>query len=633
MKKLMLCFTFLLMISFSYAQLPVIDGLITHLDETGLIAESNGVIVRWDDLSGNNADMLPVSGADTVPAVISTSTSAILPFNNHVRSRLGAAGWDPPAAANMAHCEVAELIVYGRELSDVERNSVGYYLEKKYSFGSAYTDPGAGCTLTVNIKPASIMGDTVTPAVGAYKYLNDETVEIEALPHYVDCPDVYDFSHWTVDGTDVYSSVTTFLMDVDKTVTANYKDIRECGDLCHPILTGDFDGDCEVTLTDFAVFAKNWLLNKSPNPPRKAGLQQESLFVNNGSNFYRIPSLVVTKNNTVLAFCNRRVGSIDDYTPEHNLILQRSLDGGQTWQPVQELCTLTGWACPIGSAVLDENTGKILVTYTRNPATEEAIQQNTVQNLPTGYFIASSTDDGMTWSHQYLNVTANSSGKIGHCHGSAPGITLQSGQRNGRLVMPAKTGTELQGVSSEEFLEDLQTTHYNCAIYSDDHGLTWQTSEPVQVGTGEGCLAEMSDGTIYYNSRAYFLDYKRRIAYSYDSSETFKNFSFDETLLEPVYGCNAGLVRYPFKRADGKNIFIFSNPANHLVIRTEMTIKISYDEGKTWPVSRIIHDGYAAYSALAVSQNGTIYCLYECGESEIEEIKIARFNIEWVSGK
>jgi len=86
------------------------------------------------------------------------------------------------------------------------------------------------------------------------------------------------------------------------------------------------------------------------------------------------------------------------------------------------------------------------------------------------------------------------------------------------LIAPAQFAL----IANEE-IETLQRHHYNCAIYSDDGGRTWHTSEPVQDGTGEGCLAELSDGRIYYNSRAYFLDGWRRIAWSYDGGETFSD--------------------------------------------------------------------------------------------------------------
>ena len=118
-----------------------------------------------------------------------------------------------------------------------------------------------------------------------------------------------------------------------------------------------------------------------------------------------------------------------------------------------------------------------------------------------------------------MRIAPNGDGCCGSTHGASAGITLQYGKKKGRLIAPARFATK-----PDEELETLQKYHYNCTIYSDDHGQTWQTGGKVQVGTGEGCIAELSDGTIYYNSRAYFLDGKRRIAWSNDGGETFEEF-------------------------------------------------------------------------------------------------------------
>jgi len=64
-----------------------------------------------------------------------------------------------------------------------------------------------------------------------------------------------------------------------------------------------------------------------------------------------------------------------------------------------------------------------------------------------------------------------------------------------------------------------------------------------------------------------------------------------------------------------------------------MTIRLSYDEGKTWPISRVVNEGPSGYSSLAVSSDGTILCLYETGKDVYnEKIAIARFNLEWLTG-
>ncbi|MFN7141366.1 MAG: exo-alpha-sialidase, partial [Limisphaerales bacterium] len=61
-------------------------------------------------------------------------------------------------------------------------------------------------------------------------------------------------------------------------------------------------------------------------------------------------------------------------------------------------------------------------------------------------------------------------------------------------------------------------------------------------------------------------------------------------------------------------------------------VRMSYDEGKTWPVSRTIHPGATAYSSLAVLKNNSIACLYERGATNsYEKITFAQFTLDWLT--
>lgn len=59
----------------------------------------------------------------------------------------------------------------------------------------------------------------------------------------------------------------------------------------------------------------------------------------------------------------------------------------------------------------------------------------------------------------------------------------------------------------------------------------------------------------------------------------------------------------------GNNIILYSGLGGWG--RTHMTIRASYDEGRTWPVSKLLHAGPSSYSHLAVLLDGEIVCLYE----------------------
>jgi probable HAF family extracellular repeat protein len=117
--------------------------------------------------------------------------------------------------------------------------------------------------LTVKTEPNSI--STVTPPVGQHEYYEGSNITIDARPS-TDCPYVYYFQHWLGDVADANSARTTVLMDGNKTVTAIFAfGERVCGDLCHPILTGDLNADCYINFVDFAIYCKQWLACTHPD--------------------------------------------------------------------------------------------------------------------------------------------------------------------------------------------------------------------------------------------------------------------------------------------------------------------------------------------------------------------------------
>jgi sialidase-1 len=64
-------------------------------------------------------------------------------------------------------------------------------------------------------------------------------------------------------------------------------------------------------------------------------------------------------------------------------------------------------------------------------------------------------------------------------------------------------------------------------------------------------------------------------------------------------------------------------------------VKLSYDECQTWPVSKVLEEGPAGYSDLAVAANGTILCLYERGVlggmADTRYLTLARFSLGWLT--
>jgi len=356
------------------------------------------------------------------------------------------------------------------------------------------------------------------------------------------------------------------------------------------------------------------------------------LFPSAGRSNYRIPSIVVTNRGTILAFVNDRRDTLSDHAQESWLVMRRKPLGGD-WEDTVVLAEHPGWSCRIESAVYDSLLDQTLLFFTRLPVSinefgkytpEERVRmQHQAEEraarcgLALGHCLIVSRDDGRTWQERPFVCTPNRDGFIGFTHGSSPGIQLRHGAHAGRLLCPARY---MSGHYTT--IDELQQYGFNNALYSDDHGQTWTSSEPVQAGTGEGTLVELSDGTILFNSRAYYHDQKRYLATSRDGGASFSDFHTDDFLLEEkVCGCNACMIRIEREQLKNaqllpegiRSILLFSNPRSER--RMSMTVCISLDEGKTWRAAKTIRESHAAYSSMAYSQReGLIYLLYELGD-------------------
>ena len=385
------------------------------------------------------------------------------------------------------------------------------------------------------------------------------------------------------------------------------------------------------------------------------------LFASGGRSNYRIPSIVVTNNGTVAAFCNDRKDSVIDHAEEVALVCARKLPDG-TWTDVQTLAGVPGWSCMIGSAVYDPATDTLMCSSGRNPVARNEFGKYTPEELAAmekeaeeralalgirrGAFLVVSADSGETWTERPFDVEGCSFVRPfdgvevmlgGSCHGSSHGIVLRHGEHAGRLLCPSRTT-----VGHYDTWDGLKIYSYNNSVYSDDHGQTWKASAPVQAATGEGTLIERGDGSILYNSRAYHADQKRYLATSTDGGETYGDFRTDDFLIEEKsIGCNASFLRVERDElaADAQallpegadSVTIFVNPRSDK--RNTMTACVSFDDGDTWVKTKTIWKDACAYSSLAYSPvDGHFYLLYERGDEDPygHGIAVREFDLEWL---
>lgn len=325
-----------------------------------------------------------------------------------------------------------------------------------------------------------------------------------------------------------------------------------------------------------------------------------------GYHSYRIPGLVLTKQGTLLAFIEGRKTDRSDHG-DIDLLLKRSSDGGKSWSAQQvvheeggQKKITIGNPCP----VVDQQTGTIWLPFTRDN---------------DDVFMMHSTDDGKSWSKP-VDITASVKDANWGWYATGPGhgIQLQRGKHAGRLVIPCDHRTRDKPRTGE--------VRYSHVIYSDDHGQTWQRGEPTTNFMNECEVVERADGSLLLSLRNYAGKNQRAFAISTDGGQSWSKPEHNPQVYCPT--CQASIHRYSLEPS---NIVLHSGPGGPG--RTRLTVRVSYDDGKTWPVGRVLHAGPSAYSELAVLPDGTIVCVFEAGESEAyESIRCLRFSLGQVVG-
>jgi sialidase-1 len=351
-------------------------------------------------------------------------------------------------------------------------------------------------------------------------------------------------------------------------------------------------------------------------------LEQTEAFTSgtDGYHTYRIPALLVSKKGTLLAFCEGRKAGRGD-SGDIDLLLKRSEDGGKTWGRQRVIWDDEANTCGNPCPVVDQDTGTIWLLMTHNLGVDR--EQHIVAQTSAGtrtVWVSSSTDDGLTWAEpRNITDTAKEPDWTWYATGPGVGIQLRRDPHRGRLIVPC------------DHIEAESGKYYSHVIYSDNCGRTWQLGGSSPVDQLNECqVIELSDGRLMLNSRNYDRRRSRRgVCFSNDRGLTWRGFHHDARLVEPI--CQASLIRYRPADASGASLVLFSNPASDDE-RIRMTVRLSCDDGRSWPLSRQLHAGPAAYSCLATLADGTAACLYERGSKHpYEKITCARFSLDWLA--
>ena len=357
----------------------------------------------------------------------------------------------------------------------------------------------------------------------------------------------------------------------------------------------------------------------------------------------RIPAIAVAPNGDLLASYDYRprnglTGGGD--SPNENSIMQmRSTDNGKTWQAEtvvarglvkDNVSESRGYSDP--SYVVDHETGtvynfhvysQVSGVFANNPAytytADDKIDEANPHTMNLGLSV--STDNGYTWTQRVITdqVLGDKGKELTSCFATSGAGTQKMAEPNkGRLLQQMACVHKTNGIVA-------------FTIYSDDHGATWKSGNATPgVVDGkkfdENKVAELSDGSLILISRAQNSG-GRIICNSTDSGENWTNCRISNELSDEAN--NAQVIRAFPNATPGtlrSKVLLFSGTPG--AGRNNGKIWASFDDGKTWPLSKQFRQGGTGYTTMAMQSDGTIGLLMEPGVWN--HVAYLNFNLRWL---
>lgn len=385
----------------------------------------------------------------------------------------------------------------------------------------------------------------------------------------------------------------------------------------------DIKNIVDAACTEISIGKKTMIPNKSnPDGQNRLGI---ALRKHNDDNVdtYRIPGLATTNNGTLIAVYDIRRNSGTDLQEDIDIGMNRSLDGGKTWESMKIIMDMDEWGgLPneengIGdpAVLVDRGTNTIWVAAVwahGHPGKRNwwASKQGMSPKETSQFMLVKSEDDGLTWSEE-INITRQIKDPSWHLllEGPGKGITL----KDGTLVFPAQ-------------YKDENEMPHSTIIWSKDHGKSWTIGTGAKENTTEAQVIERNDGTLMLNMRdnrngADQSETNGRSVYiSENAGKSWTKHATSRTnvLQEPT--CMASLIKEDFT-VNGKlqSLVLFSNP-NTKKGRHHLSVKVSFDDGESWDLDKtlLLDAGPGrGYSCMTKVDDNTVGILYEGSQADM----------------
>ena len=345
---------------------------------------------------------------------------------------------------------------------------------------------------------------------------------------------------------------------------------------------------------------------QNENPQIADGVQEYyNLFdasINENISCYRIPSIITASNGDLVVAIDERVPSCGDlkWSKDINIVVRRSSDNGGTWSEIETVVDFPfGQSASDPSMIVDGQTNEIFLFY-------NFMDLNKEKDVYYLHYVKSS-DNGKTWSEP-VDITDQ--------------IAKPEWKNDFKFI------TSGRGIytSTGKMLHCMVNLDKGLHVFgSDDHGENWYLIDTPIIPGNESKIVELDDGSWMINSRAQGKG-MRYVHVSTDEGKTWQTRP-EPALIDP--GCNGSIIRYTsIKDGYEKNRLLFSN-AKMEKDRRNMTVRLSYDEGKTWTEGKSIYPGGSAYSSLTILENGDIGLFFE--KDDYTENPFVSFSLDWLT--
>lgn len=317
---------------------------------------------------------------------------------------------------------------------------------------------------------------------------------------------------------------------------------------------------------------------------------------------YRIPAIVTAPNGDLVAAIDERVPSCADLrgSKDINIVIRRSSDNGKSWTEIETVVDFpNGKSASDPSMIVDEVKGDIFLFYNYMDLDRE----KDVYYL----HVVKSSDNGKTWSEP-TDITSQ--------------IAKPEWHNDFKFIT---SGRGIQ-TSNGKLLHTMVNLDHGLHLFaSDDHGKNWYLIDTPITPGDESKVVELANGNWMVNCRVN----GKGLRWVHISSDEGKSWTSNPApeLIDP--GCNGSIIRYSSVNAgDDKNRLIFSN-AKMKKGRRNLTVRISYDEGKTWTEGKTIYPGGSAYSSMTVLPNGDIGVFFE--KDGYKQNTFVSFSLKWLT--